>query len=443
MNDVVMIDLEEIPIARPHPERYAAILNVTISDNDANISSSSSSRSNNPNSRHRLSELTSDTDEDDEKRKRKLRDTSLSPTDRNRTTTMNVIRKKKEKSKKKKKTAIENDPRAPVGSPTLTLNRSREQSGQAEVRRPDTPSSPPSKRSRLFAHTFKPPRNPPPPPSATTPPPPPTLSLPSSPPTLPRTPPGLPLPPVISPRQSTPRTPITAPQPLSEMNEQQQHQQHEEQTVTTVTREMTVTNRIEQEERAAPMEQDSNQSHSPSAIPKDYDASRFNRFDFPIIPIECKYHFKAFRVDASFEAISAHCEFLEKKAKRIEKELEQLLAHFSKEKHRTVIEYTKKCVDPIIETVKKANQQRLDNLLLDQMNEQARQVIREKATRENIEQINLAQQRFERTLHLKFQLDKLDRRFNENMPPPALNIMDKLQFRSRELADDAKEQYSE
>jgi hypothetical protein len=446
INDVIMIDCEEIPVARPYTERHGTILNGTISDNDTNISSSSSD---NPNRGHRLRELTSDTDDDDEKRKRKLRDTSLSPTNRDQTTATTTIRKKKEKNKKKKKATIENDPRAPDGSPTLTLNRNRVQSGQTETRRPDTPSSPTSKRPRLFAHTFKPPRNPPP--SATTPPPPPTLPIPSSPPTLPRTPPGLSLPPVVSPRQSTPRTPITTPQPLSDMDEhqqqQQQHQQEEhqqeEQTIIAIIRETTVTNRTEEEERAVPMEQDSIQLHSPSAIPKDDNTSRFNLFNFPIIPIECKYHFRAFRVDATYEAISAHCEFLEQKAKRIEEELEQLLAQFSKDKHRTVIEYTKKSIDPIIETVKRSNQQRLDNLLLDQMNEQARRVIKEKATRENIEQINLAQQRFERTQHLKFQLDKLDRRLNENMPPPALNILDKLQFRSRELTDATKEQYSE
>ena len=51
--------------------------------------------------------------------------------------------------------------------------------------------------------------------------------------------------------------------------------------------------------------------------------------------------------------------------------------------------------------------------------------------------------RLERTLELKFQLDKLDRRLNENMPPPALNIMDRLQFRSKVLSNESKEQYSE
>ena len=29
------------------------------------------------------------------------------------------------------------------------------------------------------------------------------------------------------------------------------------------------------------------------------------------------------------------------------------------------------------------------------------------------------------------------------LPPPALNIMDKLQFRSKELSSEAREQYSE
>ena len=86
---------------------------------------------------------------------------------------------------------------------------------------------------------------------------------------------------------------------------------------------------------------------------------------------------------------------------------------------------------------------RLDNLLLDQMRENTIRTIKDKATKENIDRIEQAQQSFDRTLQLKFQLDKLDRQFNENMPPPTLNIMDKLQFRSKELTNEIRDQYSE
>ncbi|CAF1567524.1 unnamed protein product, partial [Rotaria sp. Silwood1] len=77
--------------------------------------------------------------------------------------------------------------------------------------RPDTPVDSVAKKPRLFSHVFKPPR-----------------VAPRSQqqqeiviqheeevlPLLPTTPPGLPAPPVLSPRQSTPRTPIAPPRPL-------------------------------------------------------------------------------------------------------------------------------------------------------------------------------------------------------------------------------------
>ena len=198
IEDVIMIDVEEIPIARPFPNRHSGVLNITISESENNTSNE------HPNERHRLSELTGDTEEDEEKKKRKLRDTSVSPSiiDRSRATTTTATaeitslkKKKKEKSKKKKKTA-EHDPRAPLGSPTLTIQQSRETSGTI-MRRPDTPLSPSSKRPRMFAHAFLPPRKP----RATTitdaatfPPP-----QPSSTPTLPSISPGLPPPPIVTP----------------------------------------------------------------------------------------------------------------------------------------------------------------------------------------------------------------------------------------------------
>ena len=73
--DIDMIDVEDIPLARPHRERYSAILNMTITDSDSpkdKDSSDSSSRND------------SDTEEED-KKKRKLHDTSLSPKDQSKT----------------------------------------------------------------------------------------------------------------------------------------------------------------------------------------------------------------------------------------------------------------------------------------------------------------------------------------------------------------------
>lgn len=41
-----------------------------------------------------------------------------------------------------------------------------------------------------------------------------------------------------------------------------------------------------------------------------------------------------------------------------------------------------------------------------------------------------------RTLHLKLPFDKLEKRFVENMPPPSLNIFDKLELHAKELRTD-------
>ena len=138
-DDILMIDLEEIPKARPFKERYSAVLNMTITDTD-----SQSNDSDNNNNSH--STNNSDIDEED-KKKRKLHDTSLSPTSKEKLTSEidNIIRKKKPKSKKKKKISIENDPRAPEGSPVLLVNENsnKEQGTKtAKSTRPDTPQDP-------------------------------------------------------------------------------------------------------------------------------------------------------------------------------------------------------------------------------------------------------------------------------------------------------------
>ena len=294
------------------------------------------------------------------------------------------------------------------------------------MRRPDTLLSPSSKRPRMFSHAFLSPRKPratTTTDAATSPPP-----QPSSTPTLPSTPPGLPPPPVVTPRQSTP---ITVPQPF----------QDEEERIIEVA---VINNEREQQqiERAVPMEQGIVE-HEPSTISKHDDISRLSLFEFPIIPIECKYHFRTFKLEANINTIRAHREFLEHKTKQLEKQTEQLLKEFNDEKRKIVVEYITNSIETLVESVKTANRTRLDNLLLDQMRENAIRTIKGKATKENIERIEQAQQKFDRTLQLKFQLDKLDRRFNENMPPLALNIIDKLHFRSKELTNEIRDQYSE
>jgi hypothetical protein len=119
------------------------------------------------------------------------------------------------------------------------------------------------------------------------------------------------------------------------------------------------------------------------------------------------------------------------------------MKEFPEEQHRTVVQYIKNSIEPLVDILKSSNQRRLDNLVLDQMREKALRTIKGKCDKDGLEYIGQVQNRYERTLQLRFQLDKLDRRLNENMPPPALNIMDKLQFRSKELDNVAKEQYSE
>ena len=426
--DIEMIDLEEIPQARPFTERYSAILNMTVSDTDSQGKEASNENSSS----------NSEIDEEDRK-KRKLQDTSLSPNSR--TLKENSIRKKKSKTKKKKRIAIENDPRAPSGSPILLVNESnREQVAAARETttktRPDTPADPSAKKQRLFSHVPLPPRA--------------TnrrqlvqieketvsQSNEHSPIELPRTPPEIVEPFRLSPRQSTPRTPIAPPIPLSYSpkiveTSNQVSENIPPQSVITI-----------EDEPAVVMEQDI-VSHSPSVVPKESDINRIDLFKFPIIPIECQFHFRVFHIAATSENIKAHREFLEKKSAQQEKDLEQLMSTFSIDLQRIVVKYIKDSVEPLIDRLNSSNQKRLDNLLLDQMREKAVRTIRNKADKNSLELVEKTQIKLERTLELRFQLDKLDRRLNENMPPPALNIMDKLQFRSRELSNENKEQYSE
>ncbi|CAF4153277.1 unnamed protein product, partial [Rotaria magnacalcarata] len=147
-DDIIMLDIEEeIPQARPFKERFSAILNMTVSDTDSqsNENSNIENRGEASNENSSSSSNSSEIDEEDRK-KRKLQDTSLSPTSKDKEKKKNItLRKKTSKSKKKKKMTIENDPRAPEGSPILLVSEnSREQSTAAVSKktRPDTPLKP-------------------------------------------------------------------------------------------------------------------------------------------------------------------------------------------------------------------------------------------------------------------------------------------------------------
>ncbi|CAF3690455.1 unnamed protein product [Rotaria sp. Silwood1] len=285
-DDIIMIDTENIPQARPFRERYSAILNMTVTDTD----SQSNENSNIEYREEASNSNNSESDNEDEKKKRKLRDTSLSPTSKDRTTTTtttkeNSIRKKKITSKKKKKTTIENDPRAPAGSPILlvTENSNKDKDKENKAIRQDTPIDTSLKGPRPFARVFKPPV--------------PSqryqqqqdIVIESNTNELPKTPPGLVEPPVLSPRQSTPKTPIPLPQrfvhspKIVTTNDDYEIQDAQVETSNSSIR-------IENKEDHH-MEQDQHMEinkdiYVPSVVSKDIDFNHFNLFNFPIIPIE-------------------------------------------------------------------------------------------------------------------------------------------------------------
>ncbi|CAF4869111.1 unnamed protein product, partial [Rotaria sp. Silwood2] len=218
-------------------------------------------------------------------------------------------------------------------------------------------------------------------------------------------------PPVLSPRQSTPRTPIAPPRPLESSPQAKPSVQIENRNNTEVVK----NNQIN--EQVTPMDQKVIRCF-PSVISKNIGSFNIELFDFPIIPIECKFHFRIFRQTANLENIKVHKEYLEKKLKQQEQELEEHMKQFSEDTHRIVVNYVKDSIEPIIDILKDSNKKRLDNLILDQMKEKALRKIRNKGNKDSLELIDKAQMRFERNLQLKFQLDKLHQRLNENMPPP-------------------------
>jgi hypothetical protein len=175
---------------------------------------------------------------------------------------------------------------------------------------------------------------------------------------------------------------------------------------------------------------------SPSVIPKNISAP-FNSFEFSIIPIECRYHFKKTKQKCTFETIKAHQEFLERKYKTLEEETENKLhKSFKRETWTQIVGLVRQIVEKTIESKTNNDKKRLDNLLLDQMRKKASLFIEQKGTIDQQEHIKKTYEKFLRTLELKFQLDKLEKRFVDNLPPPSLNILDKLELHAKELKAD-------
>ena len=172
---------------------------------------------------------------------------------------------------------------------------------------------------------------------------------------------------------------------------------------------------------------------SPSVIPKSAEAPQ-SSFEFSIIPIECRYHFKRLRQRCTFETIKTHHEFLINKHKTLENEREQQLqSSFPEQLRRIVVKFVESSIEKTLDNKKKSDQNRLDNLLLDQMREKATIEIKRIATTSEQQCIQDMHTKFTRTLDLKLQLDKLEKRFVENMPPPSLNVIDRLELHAKGL----------
>ena len=73
---------------------------------------------------------------------------------------------------------------------------------------------------------------------------------------------------------------------------------------------------------------------------------------------------------------------------------------------------------------------------MDQMKEKAALDIKQTATKKEQQHIQNLHEKFMRTLDLKLQLDKLEKKFVTNMPPPSLNVFDKLELRAKGLKSD-------
>ncbi|CAF2847107.1 unnamed protein product [Rotaria sp. Silwood2] len=77
------------------------------------------------------------------------------------------------------------------------------------------------------------------------------------------------------------------------------------------------------------------------------------------------------------------------------------------------------------------------------MKEKAIREIKNKCKVDELEKVKKLEEQCMRMLNLQFQLRKLEKRLNLNMPPPYLNAIDKLQLRSKELDKNEIEQFTE
>ncbi|CAF3695900.1 unnamed protein product [Rotaria sp. Silwood1] len=175
---------------------------------------------------------------------------------------------------------------------------------------------------------------------------------------------------------------------------------------------------------------------SPSVIPKNT-VTAHDAFTFAIIPIECKYYFKQMRQKCTFETIKVHQEFLESKYKTLENEREEKLrSSFATQIRKQIIDLVTTIIEKSLESKKNTDRKRLDNLLLDQIREKAALKIKQVGTESEQQYLRNLHEKFMRTLDLKLQLDKLEKRFVENMPPPSLNVFDKLELYAKGLKSD-------
>ena len=180
-------------------------------------------------------------------------------------------------------------------------------------------------------------------------------------------------------------------------------------------------------------------TRSPSVIPKQVPLIT-RTFKCSVIPIECRYHFKRTKQRCTFETIKQYQGILQRKYQEYENETEMKLQElFGRQEQARIVDIVKQIINKPIEEKNTNDRKRLDNLILDQMKHEALGNIEEKATEQEAEFLNNVYEKFTRTLQLKLQLDKLEKRFVENMPPPSLNIFDKLELRAKELTPDNNE----
>lgn len=181
------------------------------------------------------------------------------------------------------------------------------------------------------------------------------------------------------------------------------------------------------------------QKNSPSAIPKGNknDVAANKTYSFPIIPIECRYFFKHLRQRCTFEAIRTHQCFLQNRYETLSNERETMLhTLFDRQTWTKVVDFTKQNLERTLENKKKDDERRLDNLRLDQVREEGILEINRIASLTEQQYIGKLQDKFKRTLDLKLQYDKLEKRFVENMPPPSLNTLDRIELHAKELSSD-------